>query len=309
MFGNTSLSRPAHAESGPAGRAKSRHYMLVFAAGRSQHRAGIAHVCSLFVRRRDRPVESHNILDTEHDDAQPMRRARPRREPQSEGFLEWAKSVGSRVTMWGVQVKRSFTTWPWPRGKVEHHAVGHVVVTRGTGKNRVQLHHAVSGLDTTQPTWRRMAAGTKPASWWSTISGVHHPSQESTDELIELFEANPGGIRFATSRAPGCDANGSRGEKGDRPVQSEVQAVREPPGVLRAPRETSSHDGLMPRYLCGGLPPLQPPPRSLPDRPTRTVIPTTGWRAGIPRVKSDGRSAPRSRWAGETPGRCRNRWG
>ena len=190
--------------------AEERYYMLVFASQDAANTVRVAHTFALFVKADGTaPIESHSISWMPSTmTLQPMRREPvPGVNISLKDSLEWAKSVGSRVTMWGpFRVKKELYDMAVAQEEwLNTTPFGHIILDpRYRGKTASNCIHAVSDLDTTQPA---LETGTAHGNEASEMVVEHFrqyviPSQESSDELIGRLKLTPTEIRFATVATP-----------------------------------------------------------------------------------------------------------
>lgn len=195
---------------------EDRYYMLVFGEQDEANTVRLSHTFAVFVKATDESVmtgdtqiESHTISWMPSSlTLQPMRKEPvPGVNLSLSDSLEWAKSVGARVTVWGpFRVKKELYDMAVAQEeRLNTTPLGHILLdTKHRGKTASNCIHAVSDLDTTQPA---LETGTAHGNEASQMVVDHFrqyiiPSQESAGWLIERLNMNRAEMRFATVATP-----------------------------------------------------------------------------------------------------------
>ena len=191
---------------------EDRYYMLVFAAQDEANTVRVSHTFAVFVKAtdegvvtRDTQIESHTISWMPSTmTLQPIRREPvPGVNISLSDSLEWAKSAGSRVTVWGPYLvkKELYDMAVAQEERLNTIPFGHILLDpRHRGKTASNCIHAVSDLDTTQPA---LETGTVHGNEASEMVVEHFrryiiPSQEPVEWLIERLNLNRAEMRFTT---------------------------------------------------------------------------------------------------------------
>jgi hypothetical protein len=196
----------------PAGtRAEERYYMLVFAAQDEANTIRVSHTFALFVKAADKggPVETHSISWMPKTlELQPMRREPlPGVNLSLKESLKWAKSVGSRVTVWGpLRIKKELYDMAVAQEKrLNTTPLGHILLDPHFRPHTAfNCIHAVSDLDTRQPA---LETGTAHGNEASEMVVDHFqqyviPSQDSMDWMVKELKLNRDDMKFATRATP-----------------------------------------------------------------------------------------------------------
>lgn len=191
---------------------EDRYYMFVFGAQDQANTVRVSHTFAVFVKvkeqgvaSRDAQIESHTISWMPSSlTLQPMRREPiPGVNLSLIDSLEWARSAGSRVKVWGpFRVKKElYDMAAVQEERLNKTPLGHIVLdTKHRRKTGFNCIHAVSDLDNTQPA---LETGTAHGNEASQMVVDHFrqyviPSQEPGDWLIERLKLNATEMRFAT---------------------------------------------------------------------------------------------------------------